>query len=99
MASNIKMTPSELREGSSFIKARRDAIVGEVDAMRSKINEVSSRWEGASQTAYMSVVEEMYPMLKEKFPEAIEGLAKAMETAAQILEEADRQIAGAMSQG
>ena len=49
MAERIMMTPQELNDGATFLRQRLDAINQEVSQLKSKIDDVCSRWEVAAQ--------------------------------------------------
>ena len=47
MSERIMMTPQELNDAAIFLRQRLEAINQEVSQLKSKIDDVSSRWEGA----------------------------------------------------
>lgn len=91
----IRITPEELRNGSSFLRQKIEAINSEVMALKSKVNDVASAWEGAAQSSFVDSFNQMCPMLEKDFPNVIEGIAAQLEGAANTIEEADAQIAQA----
>ena len=94
--SQIKITPEELREAATFIDSKRDELCGVVAEIKSKIDEVTSNWEGAAQASFIESFEsDMYPLLKENMPEVLEGVSTQMNSAADALEEADESVANA----
>lgn len=92
----IRITPEELRSASSFLKERLGSINTEVASLKSKIDEVTSNWEGASQSSFIETFEsDMYPILKDTLPQVIEGISKQLEGAADAIEQADAEVAKA----
>lgn len=92
----IRITPEELRTASQFLKDRLDAINNEVASLKSKIDEVTGNWEGSSQSTFIDSFESnMYPMLRDQFPQVIEGIAGQLNGAADAIEKADEEVAKA----
>ncbi len=91
----IRITPDELKQGSSFLVTKMNTIVSEVSAIESRVNAIAGEWEGAAQGAFVNAFHEMLPMLKEKFPEIVQGIADQLQGAAETLEQADTDIATA----
>lgn len=95
--SQIKITPQELRDASTFLGQKKEAIASEVSGLKGKIDEVSANWEGAAQSSFISTFEsDMYPILHDTLPEVIQGIMEQLKAAADTLEEADAQIAAAL---
>ena len=95
--SQIRITPEELEDGATFIQQKRDTILSEVQALKSKIDEVASNWEGAAQSAFLASFEDMYsPTLSQTFPEILDGISTQLKTAAQIMRDTDQQLQQAM---
>jgi len=95
--SQIRITPEELEDGATFIQQKRDSILSEVQALKSKIDEVASNWEGAAQSAFLASFEDMYsPTLSQTFPEILDGISTQLKTAAQIMRDTDQQLQQAM---
>lgn len=95
--SQIRITPEELREGSTFLGQRLEAINGEVESLKSKIDELTGNWEGAAQSQFITTfTDDMYPIMKEKLPEVIQGIMSQLEGTAKAMEEADQAIADAL---
>lgn len=88
----IRITPEELREGSSFLLQKMEAVIGEVSEIKSKVDAVASEWEGAAQNSFVAAFESILPILQKDFPEIIEGISTQLTVAADTLEEADNQI-------
>lgn len=96
MAERIMMTPQELNDGSAFLRQRLDAINQEVASLKSKIDDVSSRWEGAAQQSFITQFEnDMYPILRDTLPQVIEGAASELDAAANAIRETDESLASA----
>ena len=96
MAERIMISPQELNDGATFLRQRLEAINQEVSALKNKIDDVSSRWEGAAQQSFVSQFEnEVYPVLRDRLPEVIEGIAGNLDISANTLREADASISNA----
>lgn len=101
MADRILMTPEELRGAATFVEEKQEEIRQAVDALKLKIiNDVCSRWEGASQQAFIAQFEDIYnKVLNSQVPEILTGVATELRTAAETIERADQEIASAMNNG
>lgn len=98
MAERIMMTPQELDDGAAFLLQRLDAIQNEVSEIKTKIDDVCSRWEGGAQQAFIQQFEgDMYPILKDNVPEVINGIAEELKAAAQALRDTDDALKSAFS--
>ena len=85
----IRITPEELRNASSFLMQRLDAINNEVSSLKAKIDEVTGNWEGASQSSFIETFEnDMYPILKDTLPQVVEGISGQLDGAADAIEHA-----------
>jgi len=93
--SMIKMTPEELRNAAAFLNGKRSEIVSAVASIKSKINETTAGWAGASQSSFIASFEEMLPMLQDTFPQVIEGISAQLNGAADAIETADTEVANA----
>lgn len=92
----IRMTPQELRDAADFIGQKREEIIGEVNELQAKIDEVTASWEGAAQSQFVSTFTDTFaPMLKNDFPSVIEGIEGQLDGAANAIEDADQQVADA----
>ena len=92
----IRITPEELRDGGKFLEQRLEAINTEVNALKSKIDEVAGNWEGAAQSSFIQVFSsDVYPILKDTLPEVITGVVSQLNGAADTIERADADIASA----
>ena len=98
MAERIMMTPQELNDGASFLRQRLDAINQEVSALKSKIDDVISRWEGAAQQSFVNQFEsDMYPILRDTLPQVIEGVSSELDAAANAIRDTDASLASAFN--
>ncbi len=96
MAERILITPQELNDGAAFLRQRLDAIQQEVAAIKSKVDDIASRWEGAAQQTFINQFEtEMYPILHEQMPQVVDGVAMELDTAANALRDTDASLASA----
>lgn len=94
MAERIMMTPQELNDGAAFLRQRLDAINQEVASLKSKIDDVTSRWEGAAQQSFISQFEsDLYPVLRDTMPQVIEGVSSELDAAANAIRETDAALA------
>ena len=98
MADRIMMTPEELNDGAEFLRQALDNIKGQVEAIKTRIDDVCSRREGAAQQSFINQFEsEMYPMLRDTMPEVIDGIATELDAAANAIRETDESLASAFS--
>lgn len=96
MAERIMMTPQELNDGASFIRQRLDAINQEVASLKSKVDDITSRWEGAAQQSFINQFEsDLYPILRDTMPQVIEGVSSELDAAANAIRETDASLASA----
>jgi WXG100 family type VII secretion target len=93
----IRMTPSELRDGAQFLGQRLDAINQEVQQLDARVNQVAGNWEGQAQSAFLGSYQEMLPVLKQTLPQVIDAMMQKLNGAANAIEETDQQIAQAFS--
>jgi len=96
MSERIMMTPQELNDAAAFLRQRLEAINQEVSQLKSKIDDVSSRWEGAAQRSFINQFEnDMYPILRDTLPQVIDGVARELDAAANAIGETDASLASA----
>lgn len=96
MADRILMTPQELNDGAAFLRQRLEAIEGEVNQLKTRVDDIVSRWEGAAQQSFVMQFEnDMYPILRDTLPQVIEGLSSELDAAANALRETDESLASA----
>lgn len=100
MASQIRITPQELRDAAATLKDKRTLILETVDMIKATVERTTANWEGAAQSQFVLNFDEMLPMLRDDFPSVIEGLESMMIGAADALEGTDDELAKAFnSQG
>lgn len=96
MSERIMMTPQELNDGAAFLRQKLDAINQEVAALKNRIDDVVSRWEGAAQQSFINQFEsDMYPILRDTLPQVIEGVSSELDAAANAIRETDASLASA----
>ena len=93
---SILMTPAELRSSATSIDGNRDTIVDTLKTLDTTIDSVTSGWKGASQCSFLDSYREMNTML-DNFPSVLEGISSQLNTSANIMEDADTQLAQALS--
>ncbi len=92
----IRITPQELRDTASFIAKKKETVIQEVQALHTRINDMTANWEGAAQSAFVEIFEkDLYPILIEKVPQVLEGIECQTKGVADAIEETDNQIAQA----
>ena len=93
----IKIVPEDLRAAASFIGDKRDSILGELQALKSKIDEIEPNFEGSAKAEFFNSFTEMYNnTLTKTFPEVLEGIATQLTSVAEIMENADTEVAKAL---
>ena len=96
MAERIMMTPQELNDGATHLRQCLDAINQEVQSIKNKIDDITSRWEGSAQQSFINQFEnDMYPILRDTLPQVIEGVSSELDAAANVIRETDESIASA----
>jgi WXG100 family type VII secretion target len=96
MIERIMITPQELNDGAAFLRQRMEAINQEVAMLKSRIDDVVSRWEGAAQQSFVNQFEnDMYPILRDTLPQIIEGVANELDAAANAIRDTDQSLANA----
>lgn len=94
MAGTIKITPQELKDASTFLGQKLDAINIQANELKGKIDQIATNWEGAAQSAFISdFTDNMWPVLNKHLPELINGIQKQLTDTAQTLEDTDQAIA------
>lgn len=96
MANQIRMTPQELRDGSTTLKNQKEQCLEILSSMKSKVDEVTGNWEGAAQNAFVAQFEELYKNIGETLPQTVDGIASMLDRSADTIEQADAQIASAL---
>lgn len=96
MAERIVMQPSELTDAAKFLRDRLTDINQQVQLVKSKIDEIESRWEGSAHDAFINQFEnDMYPILRDTLPQVLEGISGELDAAANAISQADESIASA----
>ena len=95
--SQIRMTPQELYDGATFINTKSETLKSELESLKSKVDEVTSNWEGAAQSSFVQSFEDLYRMFQEQFPPAVQGISEQMKAAAQAIEQTDAELSKAFS--
>lgn len=96
MSESIMITPEELNDAATFLRQRLEAMNQEVSQLKSKIDDVSSRWKGAAQQSFINQFEnDMYPILRDTLPQVIDGVASELDAAANAFRETDASLASA----
>ena len=96
MASGIRMTPQELRDGATYLEQRKAECMDLLAQMNSKVGEVTSNWEGAAQNSFVETFQELYNQISKALPQTVEGIENMLKGAADGLEQADAQIASSI---
>lgn len=97
MAGTIKITPEELRSAAGFLKDKLDAMTGEANQLKQRIDTVTSNWEGAAQSAFVTEFnDKMWPVLNKNLPELITGIQGQLNATAKAMEDTDTAIANKM---
>lgn len=91
----IKMSPQELRDAATFLDTKRGEILSAVNEIKTKVDNTTAGWSGASQSSFIASFEDMLPVLKEQFPQVLEGISKQLSGAAEAIESADQEVAKA----
>lgn len=97
MAGQIRITPQELRDGSDYLAQRREECMEALNAIKQRVDEVTSNWEGAAQNSFVQTFEELYKQISEALPQTVEGIESMLDGAAQAMEDADESIAQAFN--
>ena len=97
MAGQIRITPQELRDGATYLEQRKVECMETLGQMKSKVDEVTSNWEGAAQNSFVQTFEELYKQISDALPQTVEGIESMLNGAAQAMEEADDSIAQAFN--
>ena len=96
MSGRIMMTPDELERGASTLNSILSDMNQQVQRLDSELRDISSRWEGMAQDAFMDrYMSELSPVLKQTMPQVIEALAQKLKAAADAIRTTDSEIAGA----
>lgn len=97
MASQIKLSPDQMRGRANEYRNQAEAVDEVISAMDRLLTNLQSEWEGDASAAYG----EKYESLRPGFVSAVElinDIAQALDSTAQSLEETDAAIAGQFRQ-
>lgn len=92
MASEIKLTPEQMRSRARAYAKERDNLQKSIQNMDKLIKALQSEWKGEASKAYA----DRYSALKPAFTNAqtlMDELSKNLNASAQIMEETDSKIA------
>ena len=96
MSERIMITPQELNDGATYLRQRLDAINQEVVSIKTRLDDITSRWEGASQQSFVTQFEnDLYPILRDTLPQVIDGVSSELDAAANAIRETDANLASA----
>lgn len=91
----ILVTPEELRQSASLFATNSQQTSEMISTLTSEVHNLSSVWEGASQSAFFESFEALVPTLQQ-FVEILEGINQQLTAVADTIEETDNQIASSL---
>lgn len=92
MASQIRITPDQMRERANQYRGEADTVNGVINKMDSLLGQLQAEWEGAASESYAARYQELKPGFM-KAEELIREIATALDATARIVEETDNDIA------
>lgn len=92
MASQIRMTPEQMRGRASEYRTQAEAVQEVIAKMDSLLSALQSEWEGQSAEAYAARYEELKPGFV-KAQDLITEIATSLDSAANQTEELDQGLA------
>lgn len=92
MASEIKLTPSQMRERAKAFGKERDAMDKSISNMTKLINALENEWKGDASKAYKARYESLKPAFKNA-KDLMDELSKNLNASAKIMEDTDTKIA------
>ena len=92
MASQIRITPDQMRERANQYRGEADTVNGVINKMDSLLGQLQAEWEGAASESYAARYQELKPGFM-KAEELIREIATALDATARIVEETDTNIA------
>ena len=92
MASQIRITPDQMRERAGQYRTEADTVNGVITKMDSLLQALQGDWEGAASESYAARYMELKPGFQ-KAEELIREIAAALDSTAKIVEETDNSIA------
>ena len=92
MASQIRITPDQMRERANQYRAEADTVNGVIGKMDALLQALQGEWEGSASESYAARYQELKPGFM-KAEELIREIAAALDSTAKIVEETDASIA------
>lgn len=92
MASQIRITPDQMRGRASEYRVEAGNVEGVISKMDTLLSNLQAEWEGASSESYAARYQELRPGFV-KAQELINEIAAALDATANTLEETDTNIA------
>ena len=92
MASQIRITPDQMRARAGEYRNEAETVNGVISKMDTLLSNLQSEWEGAASESYAARYLELKPGFQ-KAEQLIREIAKALDSTANIVEETDNDIA------
>lgn len=92
MASQIRITPDQMREKANQYRREAETVNGVIGRMDTLLQQLQAEWEGAASESYAVRYGELKPGFL-KAEELIREIATALDSTAKIVEETDSNIA------
>ena len=92
MASQIRITPDQMRGRASEYRVEAGNVEGVISKMDTLLSNLQAEWEGASSESYAARYQELRPGFV-KAQELINEIAAALDATANTLEETDTNLA------
>ncbi len=92
MSRDILVTPQELRDHAGAIQAQSEQTTGDFNAMRSRLEQLSTQFRGQAATAFETHWNEWHTHATGLI-QALDGLGKFLDHAAVTIEDVDSQLA------
>lgn len=92
MASQIRITPDQMRERANQYRNEAETVNGVIGKMDSLLQALQGEWEGSASESYAARYQELKPGFM-KAEELIREIAAALDSTARIVEETDNSIA------
>lgn len=90
----IRITPQELRDASTYLNERLDAITTEAGKIKDKLDDIGEKWEGAARNQFFEIFQnDMWPVFDKNLPDLVTGICGQLNGTADAMEEADQEIA------
>lgn len=93
----IRMTPEELQTGAENISKLSEEISLNLTNLKQIVDTVTNNWEGAAQSSYVELFNQIHTEFEKTFPPTVLGLSQQMKAAADAIEQTDAEIAKAFS--